>query len=137
LSAHSAPKKIGMYIALLICETLGLQLSVSIAPDFAERMAHRLERRRLSRKQVSRQASKKKKLVHRSRLGDIARGRKLSAGRLSEIARDAINARRQRHRQDKQRAEKKKRPLSHERPLPLVPQPPVRESNPIEICEIR
>jgi hypothetical protein len=83
------PKRMGAYIMFLICETLGLQLSVSVAPDFQKRMAHRLERRKLSQKHVSRKASKRKKLapdvlIHRSRLGGIARGRKLSAERLSE-----------------------------------------------------
>jgi hypothetical protein len=91
------PKRMGAYIMFLICETLGLQLSVSIAPDFEKRMAHRLERRRLSKKHVCRKARKNRLppdvLTHRSRLGGIARGRKLSAERLSEIGRHAINER--------------------------------------------
>jgi hypothetical protein len=72
-------------------------MHVSIAPDFAERMAHRLERRRLSKKQVRTKARRKELspdvLAHRSRLGGIARGQKLSAERLSEIGRNAVNAR--------------------------------------------
>lgn len=91
-------KRVGLFLAFLILQTLGLQLHVSVEPDFAKRMAHRLERRILSRKQVSRRASKKKKLApdvlaHRSRLGGIARGQKLSAEKLSEIGRNAVNAR--------------------------------------------
>jgi hypothetical protein len=76
---------------------LGLRLHVSVAPDFAERLAHRLERQRLSKKQVCGKARKKRLsphvLTHRSRLGGIARGRKLSAERLSEIGRAAVNER--------------------------------------------
>ena len=97
-------KRMGLYVAFLILQTLGLQLHVSIAPDFEKRMAHRLERRRLSRKHVSKKASKEKKLppdvlVHRSRLGGIVRGQKLSAERLSELGRKAVNARWQRYRE--------------------------------------
>jgi len=101
--ANPPAKKVGLYVAFLILQTLGLQLHVSVAPDFAKRIAHRLERRRLSKKQVRRKARKKKLpsdvLAHRSRLGGIARGRKLSAQRLSEIGRDAINARWRRYRE--------------------------------------
>lgn len=94
--SNSPPKRMGAYIMFLICETLGLQLSVSIAPDFEKRMAHRLEQRRLSRKHVFKKAGKKLTpdvLIHRSRLGGQARAKKLSAERLSEIGRNAINAR--------------------------------------------
>jgi hypothetical protein len=67
-------------------------------------MAHRLERRRLSKKQVRTKARKNRKpppdvLTHRCRLGGIARGRKVSAERLSEIGRTAVNARWQRYRE--------------------------------------
>jgi hypothetical protein len=101
---RSAAKEDGIVCRFLTLQTLGLQLHASIAPDFEKRMAHRLERRRLSKKQVRTKARKNRKpppdvLTHRCRLGGIARGRKVSAERLSEIGRTAVNARWQRYRE--------------------------------------
>ena len=65
-------------------------------------------------------------LIHRSRLGGIARGRKLSAQTLSEIGRNAINSRWQRHREALSVADKEEAAsiasAAPSHPVPPLPQ---------------
>jgi len=93
-------KRIGLYMAFILLESLGLRLSVSIDPT-TSRLAHRFEKRRLFRQARSERARKDLPpdfLVHRSKKGGIARAQSLSAKQRSEIARNAITARWRRHR---------------------------------------
>ena len=50
ITADPPPKRMSLWTAFLILEALGLQVSLSAAPDWAERYGHRLEKRRLVRK---------------------------------------------------------------------------------------
>jgi len=89
-------KRIGIYMAFILLESLGLRLSVSIDPTFTSRLAHRFEKRRLFRQAAKRKAGKDLPpdfLVHRSRKGGIARARKLSAQKLSAIGKAGAMAR--------------------------------------------
>jgi len=38
-------KRTGLHLAFILLESIGLQLSVSISPDFADRLARRFDRR--------------------------------------------------------------------------------------------
>lgn len=40
VTTNPSMKRMGLYIAFLIMETLGLRMHISIAPDFEKRMAH-------------------------------------------------------------------------------------------------
>ena len=107
--ASPPPKRMSLWTAFLVLEAIGLQVSLSVAPDFAERFGHRLERRKLVRAKarIRRKARKPPPpdfLQHRSRLGGFARKQKLAAERLSEIGRAAVNTRWSRHREQQSAA---------------------------------
>jgi len=100
-------KRIGLYMAFILLESLGLRLSVSIDPTFASRLAHRLEKRRLPRQASTTRARKDLPpdfRVHRSRKGGRARAQSLSAKQRSQIARNAVNARWRQYREVQQEA---------------------------------
>jgi hypothetical protein len=75
ITSDPPPKRMSMWTALLLLESLGLQVSLSIAPDFTERFAHRLERRKLVRTKArkARTSSSPDFLRWRSKLGGNAR----------------------------------------------------------------
>jgi hypothetical protein len=51
------PKRMSLWLAFLLLEAIGLELRISVAPDFAERYKHRLDKRKVVRtKAVSKQA---------------------------------------------------------------------------------
>jgi hypothetical protein len=96
--SNPPPKRMGMYIAFLILQTLGLQFHVSVAPDFEKRMAHRLERRKLSAKKPCGRRRQKRELTpdflaHRARRGGLARTKRQTPEQISAIGRKGAAAR--------------------------------------------
>jgi hypothetical protein len=103
VTASPPPKRMSMWTAFLVLEAIGLRVELSVAPDFEERFAHRLEKRRLVRRPM-RPAGRIVELTpdfykRISRIGNDATSRKLSPERRSELARAAAAARWRRHRE--------------------------------------
>jgi len=62
ITADPPPKRLQTWTMFLLCEALGLQVTLSVDPYFAERYAHRLDKRRLIRR-VNKEAGRFGRLV--------------------------------------------------------------------------
>jgi hypothetical protein len=107
--ASPPPKRVTAFTWFLVLQALGMEMQLAENPQLAEKLRERRAKKKLTKKAKGLPAGSTYKyeltpdlMRRRARMGGYARAKRLSPERLSEIGRNAINARWRRYREAQQ-----------------------------------